>query len=192
MKSAAKLILAIFPLLVSGVEATELPVVIFSSSEKVTLQVSLVADTLETDLRNGSVETGDQVDTSPHEETMEKSPLFSMLRSAVLPGWGQFYTGHPYRGSLFFTLEGFLVTFAWAENYRADRNWESYLATGESRYLDAYDRHFNRGRDLVSYAIAVLLINVADAYVCAHLYDFDSKVTFDEGEPLALTVNWHF
>jgi hypothetical protein len=191
MKSAAQLILVILPLLVTRLDATDLPVGSLPSSQKVTLEIPQIADTLEAGFRKGPDEVNQEA-SSPREETMEKSPLRSMLRSAVIPGWGQFYTGHPYRGSIFFTLEGFLFTFAWAENYRADRNWESYLTTGESRFLEAYDRHFNRGRDLMSFALAVFLINIADAYVGAHLYDFEGKVTFDGEEPLALSMNWYF
>ncbi len=191
MKSAAKLILVILPLLVTRLDATDLPVSSLPSSQKVTLEIPQMADTLEAGFQKRPDE-GNQEASSPREEKMERSPLRSMLRSAVIPGWGQFYTGHPYRGSILFTLEGFLFTFAWAENYRADRNWESYQATGESRFLEAYDRHFNRGRDLMSFALAVFLINIADAYVGAHLYDFEGKVTFDEEEPLALSMNWYF
>ena len=138
------------------------------------------------------LETNGQAGTSAEAPAMERSPLFSMLRSAVLPGWGQFYTGHPYRGGLFFSLEGFLFTYSWAENHRANRDWDAYRTTGDSRFLDAYDSHFKRGRDLVGYALAVFLVNIADAYVSAQLFDFEGQISFGEENALILSADWSF
>ncbi len=126
-------------------------------------------------------------------QKMEKSPLLSMFRSALLPGWGQYYTGHPYRGGLIFTLEGFLVTFSWLENRKANWYWETYQRTGDPLYLDKYDRHFQKGRNFMSLAIAGLLLNIADAYVSAHLYGFEGKVSIDdEQEQVDVSMNWEF
>ncbi len=124
-------------------------------------------------------------------EEVEKSPLGAMLRSAVIPGWGQFYTDHPYRGGLIFTAEGILLSLAWAEKSQADQDWETYKETSQAGYLDAYDRHFNRARDLSSLSIAVFLVNIADAYVSAHLYGFNGRIRFDqESRRLNISLAW--
>jgi hypothetical protein len=133
----------------------------------------------------------DEDESAGHE--MEKSPLLSMFRSALLPGWGQYYTGHPYRGGIVFTLEGFLVTFSWLENRKANWYWETYQRTGDPLYLDKYDRHFRKGRNYMSLAIAGFLLNIADAYVSAHLYGFEGKVSIDdEKEQVDLSMTWKF
>ncbi len=136
------------------------------------------------------VETVDE-QALPGETGRSKSPSLAMLRSAVLPGWGQFYTGHPWRGSLILAAEGTLLAFAWSENRKADRNWETYDRTGEPAYFDIYEKHFHRANNLLSWAIVVFLYNVADAYVSAHLYDFDSKISFDE-DRLEVSMTWKF
>jgi hypothetical protein len=124
---------------------------------------------------------------------MEKSPLFAMLRSAVLPGWGQLYTEHPFRGGLIFTVEGFLVTLASVEERKADRAWEIYSQTGDLHHLSEYNGHHDRGRGFFNLAIAGYLLNIADAYVDAQLYGFEGNVSFDRaGERLVLGVDWRY
>jgi hypothetical protein len=132
-------------------------------------------------------------DSLTREPVITKSPSLALLRSAVLPGWGQFYTGHPYKGSVIFVAEGMLVAFAWSENRKANRNLEIFDRTGESVYFDKYKKHFDRGQNLLSWAIVTFLYNMADAYVSAHLYDFDSKVSFDDEEGrLDVSMIWRF
>lgn len=46
----------------------------------------------------------------PAEDILPKSPRNAALRSFLLPGWGQIYTGHPWRAALFAVAEtGFFL-----------------------------------------------------------------------------------
>jgi hypothetical protein len=41
------------------------------------------------------------LETLPEEDRLARSPRGAVLRAFALPGWGQFYTGHPIRGFLY-------------------------------------------------------------------------------------------
>lgn len=41
----------------------------------------------------------------PSEDLLPKNPRNAAIRSFLVPGWGQFYTGHPYRGVAFALAE---------------------------------------------------------------------------------------
>lgn len=41
----------------------------------------------------------------PNEDLLPKNPRNAAIRSFLIPGWGQFYTGHPYRGVAFAVAE---------------------------------------------------------------------------------------
>jgi len=136
---------------------------------------------------------GPNLPARPDTTASSKSPFGAFIRSAVLPGWGQFYTDHPVRGALIFSAQGVLLTLAWIADQRANQSWDLYQWTAEPRYLEEYDRRFNRGRDLLSVAVSVYLYNLADAYVSAHLYDFQGKISLDGGvEGVNLSMNWAF
>ena len=116
---------------------------------------------------------------------MQKSPWGAVLRSAVLPGWGQFYNESYWKIPVIWGGTAALV-FGWV-----DRNKLTV------QYRDLYNQSINNGspdesykrlrefykdqRDLFSVFIGLAyFINLVDAYVDAHLFDFDiseNKIT---------------
>ena len=118
-----------------------------------------------------------KIDTSKF--VMKKSAWGAVLRSAVVPGFGQFYNESYWKIPV---VWGFLGWFAYQWNtsnnsyinyrdlYNGSLNQNS---SGNSSYLSL--REFYRDqRDLfaVFFSLAYLL-NLIDAYVDAHLFDFD-------------------
>lgn len=118
-----------------------------------------------------------KIDTSKF--VMKKSAWGAVLRSAVVPGFGQFYNESYWKIPV---VWGFLGWFAYQWNtsnnsyinyrdlYNGSLNQNN---TGNSSYLSL--REFYRDqRDLfaVFFSLAYLL-NLIDAYVDAHLFDFD-------------------
>jgi hypothetical protein len=87
------------------------------------------------------------------------SPRGALLRSMVLPGWGQFYNGRPFKGSLYAAVEaGSVVAFFMRRNQLKDRS--SMSGTPERNvYLFT--------------SIGIALVSMADAYVDAHLDSVD-------------------
>ncbi len=96
-----------------------------------------------------------------------KSPTGAMLRSMAMPGWGQWYNGKRIKSVLVAGGEIGLVVDAIVQNQLA--------AKAETLYEREYYRN-NRSL-AIWYLGALILYSMADAYVDAHLFDFDESTT---------------
>lgn len=106
------------------------------------------------------------------------TPGGAFLRSAVLPGWGQFYTRHPLKGVLFMGAEAVLIGYA----IRADARVKDLAAAGAS--TGGLDLWRTRRRKSILWAIGLWLYSIADAYVDAQLFYFDSEEPQFDIEPV--------
>ena len=88
-----------------------------------------------------------------------------MLRSMALPGWGQWYNEKRLKAVVVMGAEAGLVIDAIVQNQLAARS--------EAEYEREYYRN---NRSLAIWWLgAVILYSMADAYVDAHLFDFDER-----------------
>ena len=112
-----------------------------------------------------------------------KTPLGAGLRSAIVPGWGQYYTGQNVKGTMFLVAElAAAAGVLWTNEKRDDAQTDysearlEYLAADqvdevEARYLEmkkAYDELFrwHEKRKQWSYAAAAIwLANLLDATI---------------------------
>ena len=116
-------------------------------------------------------------DTTKH----RSSPFKVMMRSAVVPGWGQVYNGKLLKAGVVVAGEGFLVYKAFSElqkeNDAVDR--ASNAEPGSPEYDQAIaDRnaHMNQKINYIWWTVAVHLLQMADAYVDANLADWSAEV----------------
>ena len=126
-------------------------------------------------------------DSIPGSNVM-KSPLGAVLRSMALPGWGQFYTGHPVRGSLSAVLESTFLA-AMVVKYRDRNSMTDRLHALEREHgpewpvddpervlLNENIKDLNRkAGDYLAYGLTTLFLSMIDSYVSAHLYRFDGN-----------------
>jgi len=103
---------------------------------------------------------------------MKKSPWGATLRSAILPGWGQFYNESYLKIPIVWGVMGWFI-YNYLEGDKEYRKYKDlFLENGEesSRLL----REFYRDeRDLFAiYTVLAYIANLIDAYVDAHLFDF--------------------
>jgi hypothetical protein len=119
---------------------------------------------------------------------MTKSPWGAVLRSAILPGWGQFYNESYWKIPI---VWGILGSFVYGWNYYddlyviyRDRYNQSLLTSTGGQTSFRNNRNIYRDqRDLFTiYFVLGYLLNLVDAFVDAHLFDF----TVDEN-PLTRT-----
>lgn len=90
----------------------------------------------------------------------------ALLRSAVLPGWGQYYNGRPVKG-LFFSAASATALTAVVVEHRRIRS----APTPEEHQ----DRTARRNSRLLYFVVSVALA-ATDAYVDAHLADFGAAI----------------
>lgn len=111
---------------------------------------------------------------------MQKSPWGAVMRSAIVPGWGQFYNESYWKIPIVVGLIGY-YTYGYLRNndlyieFR-DKYAESLIAsptTGNRRYKEVREFYKDQ-RDLFAvYFGLTYFLNLVDAYVDAHLFDFD-------------------
>ncbi len=110
-----------------------------------------------------------------------KSPTGAMLRSAIIPGWGQFYNKAYWKIPIIWGASaGFIYYWIWNNNlYKS--NADLYSRTGENGYYEL--REFYRDqRDLNGvFLFITYLLNIVDAYVDAHLFDFSTYTNPNTG-----------
>lgn len=104
--------------------------------------------------------------TTPPPPVHRASPFSVMMRSAVLPGWGQMYNHKPWKAALVVGGEGYLIYKAWGEF----QNEQDAADAGDQV---AKDKYYNLKVNYIWWAMAVHLLQMADAYVDAHLSTFD-------------------
>ncbi len=111
-----------------------------------------------------------------------KSPRGAMLRSLVVPGWGQFYNGKWFKGILIGGTEIGLIVNAVIQDH--------YAVIAETEL----EKEFYRDNKSLSiwWLGAAILYSITDAYVDAHLYNFDDSPNLsmkvkEEIEPLSNT-----
>ena len=122
---------------------------------------------------------------------MQKSPLGAVLRSAVIPGWGQIYNESYWKAPVIWGITGALV-YSWIQ-YNKDFNFyrDKYINSGNEQYR--YLRTFYQDqRDLMTIYIGLTyLLNLVDAYVDAQLFDFTVNENSVTNSPmLGIKVNF--
>jgi hypothetical protein len=122
---------------------------------------------------------------------MSKSPWGAVLRSAIIPGWGQFYNESYLKIPIIWGL-GIWFGYEWKQNNDLYKYYtEKYIETGSE--IDKSNRTFYEDqRDLFTiYMVITYLANLIDAYVDANLFDFDvSENTLTKTPMLNLRVNF--
>jgi hypothetical protein len=132
----------------------------------------------------------------PSEDLLPKNPRNAAIRAFLIPGWGSFYTGHPWRGLLWATAQtGFfglgyrkqLETLDLQDDLQAAR--EAFIATAPDTLLqdpvalaEAFDRTpeaigirsdldqaEERREDWYAYFALSTIFAAVDAYVSAQL-----------------------
>lgn len=121
---------------------------------------------------------------------MSKKPMQAAVLSLLLPGGGQFYNEAYLKFGIVSVIEGGLIGLTLYHYFKGEDYYDKFLATDDEKYYDKYvDYYYLRQNDYWWLAVTVFL-STLDAYVDAHLYDFESEkrkihLKFD-GESLGL------
>lgn len=111
--------------------------------------------------------------------TMSKSPMGAIFRSLAVPGWGQIYVENYWKAPLFFGGSASLVyMILWNNNKFLDAQkdidkWSEGMQLSKE-YLKRRREFYRDQRDMSAfYLLGVYVLAAVDAYVNAHLYDFN-------------------
>lgn len=114
---------------------------------------------------------------------MQKSPWGAVLRSAVIPGWGQFYNESYWKIPVVWGFAGWFV-YNWIDtNDEYLKNRSLYVSTNENIYLRRRDFYRDQRDNFAIYLALTYLLNLIDAYVDAHLFDFTVREDYLTNTP---------
>jgi len=132
-------------------------------------------------ISNFGIVTAQELETVPDSiETQKTNPAGALFRSAFVPGWGQFYNKKYIKSVIVAGVEVYLINGVytnWKDANRHKDNFESadddpdYQALEFARYEDALD---SRG-GYSWFLAAAIFYSMFDAYVDAHLSNFDQE-----------------
>ncbi len=117
--------------------------------------------------QNASTMTADSLSAQP-QKRKPKKPRTALVRAAVFPGWGQMYTEKYFKAVLVFGVQATLAGYSIYYN-----NKVSSALSAEEKEIWVDRRNTNYGRHAI-----VILLSMLDAYIDAHLYDFDAESDF--------------
>lgn len=117
-------------------------------------------------------------DSTDREKLLSQKPMFGLLKSMVLPGWGQFGNQRYIKAAVYFGLETWMVLGAvhyggQASSFR--RLFDDTPIDNNSLRNDYYDLYTDRKDErnkMTWFAIIIAFVSMFDAYVDAHLSGF--------------------
>ncbi len=90
------------------------------------------------------------------------------IKSILFPGWGQLYTGHRLKGTVFMTGEALLMGLAIHYGVRGSRFYDKYKSTTDPEAARRFRRKtisFDKKRNIaVACALGIWTINILDIY----------------------------
>lgn len=115
---------------------------------------------------------------------MQKSPWGAVGRSAILPGWGQIYNESYWKAPVVWGVMGWFV-YSWIDNNNSYNDYKNlYSQTGESLYLEYRNFYRDQRDEFAIYLLLTYFLNLVDAYVDAHLFDFSVDENYMTGEKM--------
>jgi len=128
--------------------------------------------------------------TGEHVRPWHEQPTWIMARSAVVPGWGQFKNGRPLKAGIAIGLEGaigYKLVDAWKDVEAAAEREDDALSHGDQAAADAaradYEEAYNRRATAAWFLAGAVILSMVDAYVDAHLIQFDADFGPDPSLP---------
>jgi hypothetical protein len=121
------------------------------------------------------------------------SALQRAMRSAVFPAWGQLTNGKSKKAVVLFGVQSYLITRVVEETRAANESQRRLLAlerlgetdpaslAAERAARDSAQDHFDTRRDLLFWVLVSGFYGAIDAYVDAHLGDFDEELEKSRG-----------
>jgi len=116
---------------------------------------------------------------------MQKSPWGAVARSAIIPSLGQFYNESYWKIPVIWGV-GALFISGWVYNNNLYQDYKDlFIETGNNTYLSYRDFYRDQRDNFTIYLVLLYVLNLVDAYVDAHLYDFTVEEDFITGSTRA-------
>lgn len=110
----------------------------------------------------------------------KKNPTGALFRSVFVPGWGQFYNKKYIKAALIAGVEIYLMNEVYTHWHKADLHKKHFTNASDDPVYRAeefarYEKELDRRGNASWFLAATIFFSMFDAYVDAHLSDFDQK-----------------
>ncbi len=113
---------------------------------------------------------------------MTKSPWGAVARSAIIPGWGQFYNESYWKVPIIWGTAAWFI-YNWIDNDKLYNDYKSLYQSTQNEYYRRLRNFYRDQRDNFTIYLGLLyLLNLIDAYVDAHLFDFNVNDDFGRND----------
>lgn len=109
------------------------------------------------------------------EEFKTKQPMKAAALSLILPGAGQFYNESYLKSTVVIALELSLIGLAVNHHLKSEDYYDQYRQTQNEVFYKKYVDYYEKKQSDLWWVGTVIFFSVIDAYVDAHLYDFEAR-----------------
>ncbi|UCC81091.1 MAG: hypothetical protein JSW64_06960 [Candidatus Zixiibacteriota bacterium] len=107
-----------------------------------------------------------------------KNPTGALFRSLFVPGWGQFYNGKYIKAVVIAGIEVYLINEVYTHWHKANLHEKHFTNAFDYPVYQAeefakYEKELDRRGNATWFLAATVFLSMFDAYVDAHLSDFD-------------------
>lgn len=128
------------------------------------------------------------------ETSLSQHPTLGLIKSMVLPGWGQLGNRRYFKAVLFAGLDAWLVVSAVDHGQQARDYFDQFESATDIGDRNAFHTLYRRSRDdrnrFTWFAVIVTLISMFDAYTDAHLSGFP-RATGNDLTRIEVAPVWH-
>jgi len=118
---------------------------------------------------------------------MQKSPSIAMLKSALIPGWGQFYNESYWKIPVVWGFLGYYLSVWFSQNDKYNlykdkfsQSISTLVPDGDYQLKKFRDFYHNQRDEFTIYIFITYFLNIVDAYVDSHLFDFSVTQDIDK------------
>ena len=130
-------------------------------------------------------DTSKSVQSSDTTFIMTKSPWGAVLRSAIIPGLGQIYNESYLKVPIVWGIMGYFIAIWIDQDNQYEKYKELYIESNylTTKYKSYRDQYRNQRDQFAVYIGLAYFLNLVDAFVDAHLFDFDVSTNLYTNKP---------
>ena len=115
------------------------------------------------------------ISLTAEEKIIKKQPLKAAFLSCVFPGGGQLYNREYLKSGFILVVEGSFIGLAAYHHLEAEKYYDKYRVSELETDYDEYVKYYERRQSDFFWVGTIFFLSAIDAYVDAHLFDFDEK-----------------
>jgi len=106
---------------------------------------------------------------------LPKQPTKAALYSLIIPGGGQFYNENYWKFSSVLAIEGYFLSRTIYHSVKTHNTYERYRESLDENEYEIYLDYYYKLQNDYWWLGATVVLSMIDAYVDAHLYNFQEK-----------------